>query len=90
MRHKNGTPENRRRRLHAAIYRPYTRGSTMLVVVLVGLLAAIVVGPDRAIDWLGAYLIPMVVITGVVIAAVALLLYASKKLPDSPLRDWWR
>jgi protein-S-isoprenylcysteine O-methyltransferase Ste14 len=93
MRHENETPANRRRRLHAAIYRPYTRASTMLVVVLVvlvGILEAIAVGPGRVIDWLVNYLIPVGVVTGVVIATVALLLYAFKRLPDSPPRDWWQ
>jgi hypothetical protein len=89
MRHENGTPANRRRRLHAALYGPYTQASTMLVVVLVvlvGLLAAIVMGPGRVIDWLANYLIPV----GVIIASLALLVWAFERLPESPLRDWWQ
>jgi protein-S-isoprenylcysteine O-methyltransferase Ste14 len=81
MRHQNGTPTNRRRLV--AI-------STMLAVVLVGVLAATVVGPRRAIDWLGNYLIPVGVITGLVIASLALLVWVVKRLPESPLRDWWQ
>jgi protein-S-isoprenylcysteine O-methyltransferase Ste14 len=82
MRHQNGTPTNRRRLV--AI-------STMLAVVLVGVvLAATVVGPGRAIDWLGNYLIPVGVITGLVIASLALLVWVVKRLPESPLRDWWQ
>jgi protein-S-isoprenylcysteine O-methyltransferase Ste14 len=60
------------------------------VVFLVLVLAAVVVGPGRAIDWLVNYLIPVGVITGVIIASFALLLYAFKRLPESPLRDWWQ
>ena len=82
MRRENGTPANRRRLAVLA---------AMLVVVFVSLLAAmIVVGPGRAIDWLVNYLIPVVVMVGVVIAALALLVQAVKRLPTSPLRDWYQ
>jgi len=81
MRHQNGTPTNRRRLVAL---------STMAAVVLVGVLAATVVGPGRAIDWLGNYLIPVGVITGLVIASLALLVWVVKRLPESPLRDWWQ
>jgi hypothetical protein len=81
MRHENGTPTNRRRIV--AI-------STMLLVVLVGVLAATVAGPGRTIDWLGNYLIPVGVITGLVIASLALLVWVVKRLPESPLHDWWQ
>jgi branched-subunit amino acid permease len=84
MRHENGTPaEDHRRRLRAASY-------TMLVVVLVVVLAAIVVGPGRVIELVGAYLIPVGVITGVIIASLALLVWAVKRLPNPPYRDWWQ
>jgi hypothetical protein len=64
MRHENGTPTNRR--LHAALY-------TMLALAfgLAGLVA--VVGPGRAIDWLVTYLIPVVMILGVVVWLFVLL-----------------
>ncbi len=78
MRHENGTPANRQRRLATL--------SAIVVVVLVAVLAAIVVGPGRAIDWLVNYLIPV----GVIIASLALLVWAFKRLPESPLRDWWQ
>jgi predicted MFS family arabinose efflux permease len=60
MRHENGTPTNRRRRLHAALY-------TMVALAfgLAGLVG--VVGPGRAIDWIVTYLIPVVAILGVVV-----------------------
>jgi branched-subunit amino acid permease len=60
------------------------------VVVLVVVVAAIVVGPGRVIDWAGTYLIPVGVMTGVVIAALALLVQTVKRLPTSPLRDWYQ
>ena len=58
MRHENGTPTNRR--LHAALY-------TMLAFAFgfAGLVA--VVGPGMAIGWMVTYLIPVVVILGVVL-----------------------
>ena len=77
MSQENETPANRRR---------LTALSTMLVVVL----AATVVGPGRAIDWVGTYLIPVMVILGVVFAAWALLVWALKRLPDPPYRDRWQ
>src|SRR5215204_7337181 len=64
MRHENGTPTNRR--LHAALY-------TMVALAfgLAGLVA--VVGPGRAIDWIVTYLIPVVIILGVVLLLYVLL-----------------
>jgi hypothetical protein len=58
MRYENGTPTNRR--LHAALY-------TMLALAFgfAGLVA--VVGPGRAIDWIVPYLVPVVMILGVVV-----------------------
>jgi protein-S-isoprenylcysteine O-methyltransferase Ste14 len=82
MRHANRTPANRR--LLAAL-------STMLVVVFVVVLAAfVVVGPGRAIGWIVTYFIPVGVILGVVIAVLALLVWALKRLPTPPYRDWWQ
>ena len=82
IRNENGTPANRRRLAVLA---------AMLVVVFVGLLAAMmVVGPGEAIDWVVTYLFPVGVITGVVIAALALLVQTVKRLPTSPLRDWYQ
>jgi branched-subunit amino acid permease len=80
MRHENGTLANRHRL--AAL-------STIVVVVLV-VVAATVVGPGKAIDWVGNYLIPVGLITGVIIAALALLVWAVKRLPNPPYRNWWQ
>ncbi len=57
------------------------------ILLVVGILAVITVGPGRAIDWVGSYLIPVAVITGVVIASLALLVWVVKRLPESPFRD---
>ena len=64
MSHENGTPTNRR--LRAALY-------TMVALAfgLAGLVA--VVGPGRAIDWIVTYLIPVVIILGVVLLLYVLL-----------------
>jgi protein-S-isoprenylcysteine O-methyltransferase Ste14 len=80
MRHENETPAKRRRL--AAL-------STIVVVGLVAV-AATVVGPAKAIDWLVNYLIPVGVITGVIIASLALLVWAVKRLPNPPYRNWWQ
>jgi branched-subunit amino acid permease len=81
MRHENETPAKRRRLV--ALF-------TIVVVVLVAVVAAVVVGPGRAIGWVGDYLIPVVVITGVVITSLALLLWALRGIPESTLREWYR
>jgi protein-S-isoprenylcysteine O-methyltransferase Ste14 len=60
------------------------------LAVLVLVLAAVVVGPGKAIDWLVNYLIPVGVITGVMIASLALLVWAVKRLPNPPYRNWWQ
>jgi len=67
--------------------RVQTIARVALVLLVVGILAVIVVGPGRAIDWVGSYLIPVGVITGVVIASLALLVWVVKRLPESPFRD---
>ena len=70
--------------------RPIVALSTMLVLVcgFVGLAA--IVGPGRAIDWLVNYFVPVVVVTGVIIASLALVGWSVKMLPESPLRDWYQ
>jgi hypothetical protein len=60
------------------------------VLSVVGLVALLLVGPGRALDWLVNYVIPVVVITGVVITSLALLVWALKGFPESTLRDWYR
>ena len=84
MRHENGTPaEDHRRRLRAASY-------TMLLVVLVVVLAAIVVGPGRVIDLVGAYLVPMVVVLGVIVGVFGLAAWEIAKLHDRQKQPWSR
>ena len=61
-----------------------------LVLMVVGVLAAIAVGPGEAIGWIGAYLVPVVVVLAVIIAALALLVWVVKRLPESSLRDWYQ
>ena len=79
MRHQNGTPTNRRRLVAL---------STMAAVVLVGVLAATVVGPGRAIDWLGNYLIPVVVVLGVIVGVFGLAAWEIAKLHDNHKQPW--
>jgi predicted tellurium resistance membrane protein TerC len=84
MRHENGTPaEDHRRRLRAASY-------TMLVVVLVVVLAAIMVGPGRVIDLVGAYLTPVVVVLGVIVGVFGLAAWEIAKLHDRHKQPWGR
>ena len=64
-----------------------TIARVVLVFLVAGILAAIAVGPSAAIDWLVNYLIPVGVITGVIIASLALLVWAVKRLPNPPYRD---
>ncbi len=71
----------RNRRSRAALY-------TMLVVVLVGILAAIVMGPGRVIDWLGAYLIPVLVVLGVIVGVFGLAAWEIAKLHDKHKQPW--
>jgi fatty acid desaturase len=75
MRHENRARVNRRRLL-ALLAIP-------AVVIILMALAAVV-------GWVGAYLIPVVVILGVIIAAVALLMWALDRLPTPPSRDRWQ
>jgi hypothetical protein len=80
MRHENGTPTKRLRRLSAL--------STMAVVVLVAVVAAIAIGPGRVIDWLGAYLIPVLVVLGVIVGVFGLAAWEIAKLHDKHKQPW--
>jgi hypothetical protein len=62
--------------------RPLAALSALLAVVLVivGLLAAVVVGPGGAIGWLVAYLLPTLVILGALVGAFGLLMWGVIKL----------
>jgi hypothetical protein len=53
----------------------------------VGIPTAIAFGPGSAIGWVGTYLIPVAVITGAIIATLALLVWVVKRSPDPPYRD---
>ncbi len=57
------------------------------VLLVVAILAAIVVGIERLGYWVGAYLVPVVVIIGVIMAVLALLVWVIKRSPDPPYRD---
>jgi branched-subunit amino acid permease len=78
MRHENGTLANRHRL--AAL-------STIVVVVLV-VVAATVVGPGKAIDWLGNYLIPVLIVLGVIVGVFGLATWEIAKLQDRHKHPW--
>jgi ABC-type nickel/cobalt efflux system permease component RcnA len=42
------------------------------------------------IGWVGTYFFPMGVILGMVVAVLALLMWALDRLPSSPYRDRWQ
>ena len=71
------------------VQRIRTIAKVAFVLMIVGLVALLVVGPGKAIDWLVNYLVPVGAITGVIIAALALLAWAVKRLPNPPYRNWW-
>ena len=50
------------------------------VLLVVGILAAIDVGPGAAIGWVGAYLFPVMAVLGVMLGAFGLLLWGILKL----------
>lgn len=64
---------------------PLAALSAMLAVVLVivGLLAAVVVGPGAAIGWVVIYLIPTLVILGVVVGTIFLVAWEGGKAYDT-------
>ena len=59
--------------------------STMLALALMiaGLIAAVVVGPGEAISWVVTYLIPTLVILGVVVGTIFLLAWEGGKVYDT-------
>jgi hypothetical protein len=79
MMRENGSPANRRRL--AALH-------VLLVVALVGLLAAAVVGPGRAIGWLVNDLIPLVVVVGVIFVVYGLAARGIATLYDKYRHHW--
>ncbi len=64
-----------------------TMARIVFVLLVVGIPAAIAFGPGSAIGWVGTYLLPVAVITGAIIATLALLVWVVKRSPDSPYRD---
>jgi hypothetical protein len=74
--------------------RPLATLSTVLVVLVtfVGL-AAIAVGPGRAIDYIGSNLTPVAWILGVLVVLVGLLMLEGGKVPDDGTKpfdsDYW-
>ena len=61
--------------------------ATLAAVVLVLVLAAVVVGPGRAIDWLGNYLVPVVVLLAVGLFVLSLLVGLLLKIPFPRMWD---
>jgi peptidoglycan/LPS O-acetylase OafA/YrhL len=62
--------------------------ATLAAVVLVLVLAAVVVGPGKAIDWLGNYLIPVLVVLGVIVGVCGLAAWEIAKLQDRHKQPW--
>ncbi len=60
------------------------------VLLVVGLLVAIAVGPEEAIDWLGAYLIPVLVVLGMIVGVFGLAAWEIAKLHDRHKQPWGR
>ncbi len=82
MRLKDGTPANRR---------PLAALSTMLVILSVCVVLAAIVGPGRAIDWVGTYLTP-VRILGLMVGVIGLLVWEGRKASDDGkgyIRFYW-
>ena len=59
--------------------------STMLALALMiaGLIAAVVVGPGEAISWVVSYLMPTLVILGVVVGTIFLVAWEGGKVYDT-------
>jgi branched-subunit amino acid permease len=71
--------------------RPLATLSTMLVVIVLFVgLASIAVGPGRAIDYVGAYLAPVVGILGVLVVVVGLLMWEGGKAPNDRTKPFDR
>ncbi len=73
MRLENATPANRR---------PLAGLSTMLVFLSVCVVLAAIVGPGRAIDWVGIYLTP-VGILGLMVGVIGLLVWEGRKASNT-------
>ncbi len=62
----------------------------LFVLLVVGIIAAITVEPGRIIDWLGAYLIPVLVVLGVIVGVFGLAAWEIAKLHDRHKQPWSR
>jgi hypothetical protein len=73
------------------LVRPLAALSTMLVVIVafVGL-ASITVGPGRAIEWVGTYLVHVVGILGVLAVVAGLSMWEGGKDPDDGTKPFDR
>ena len=79
MMRENGTPANRRR---LAVLR------ALLVVALVGLLAAVVVGPGDTIGWVVNNLVPVAVVVGVIFGVFGVAAWGLSTLYDKYRQPW--
>jgi hypothetical protein len=79
MMREDGSPTNRRRLAALRV---------LLVVALVGLLAAAVVGPGRAIGWVVNDLVPVVVVVGVIFGVYGLAVRGLATLYDKYRHHW--
>jgi peptidoglycan/LPS O-acetylase OafA/YrhL len=62
-----------------------------VLVCAVAILAVLLFVPSGGtIGWVGTYLLPVGVILGVVVAVLALLMWALDRLPSSPYRGLWQ
>jgi hypothetical protein len=59
-----------------------TIAKVAFVLMVVGVVAAILVGPSIAIGWFGAYLFPVVAVLGVMLGAFGLLMWGVLKLHE--------
>jgi protein-S-isoprenylcysteine O-methyltransferase Ste14 len=64
-----------------------TFAKIVFILLVVGISAAVAFGPGAAIGWFVTYLIPMAVITGAIIASLALLVWVVNRSPDPSYRD---
>jgi hypothetical protein len=78
MMRENGSPANRRL---AAL-------RVLLVVALVGLLAAAVVGPGRAIGWVVNDLVPVVLVVGIIFGVYGVAVWGLATLYDKYRHHW--
>ncbi len=72
-------------------HRPLATLSTMLVVIVVFVgLAAILVGPGRAIEWVGTYLHPALGILAVLAVVTGISMLEGGKVPDDGTKPFDR